>query len=191
MTPDEVPGLIPETTGNLLRDLAREVPANRVIVELGAYKGRSTCYLGYGSSLGHGAQVVSVDPWEMGTFAGPKGRDVHFTDADNRAEQARHLKACGVDHLVTVVHGLSQQVPLPQQPIGLLWVDGDHEYEAVKADITRWTPLVATGGHVVFDDYKLHCRGVDKAVREFARSTAGKRWEWDTSLKPLAVGRRR
>lgn len=190
MRPEDVPGLIPDSTGQLLRRLAQAVPADQVIVEIGAYRGRSTCFLAHGSSLGSSAPVISVDPWEAGINPGPKGRDVHYLDADNRQAQAHHLAECGVAHLVTIVQGMSQQVPLPTQPVGLLWVDGDHSYRTVKADIRRWTPLVATDGHVVFDDYRAHCRGVDRAVREFIRA-AGAQWTWDTSKPPLAVGSRR
>lgn len=190
MTPEDVPGLIPASTGDLLRELAREVPADQVIVELGAYQGRSTCYLATGSAGGNRAQVLSIDPWTTGTVAGPKGRPVLYLDPATEAAYHKHLAACGVADLVTPLRGFSQQVPLPGQPVGLLWIDGDHSYGAVKADIRRWTPLVAAGGHVVFDDYRRHSRGVDRAVREFARA-AGKRWTWDTSQHPLAIGTRR
>ena len=36
--------------------------------------------------------------------------------------------------------------------IGLLWIDGDHRYEAVNADFYRWEPYVVDGGIVVFHD---------------------------------------
>jgi hypothetical protein len=35
----------------------------------------------------------------------------------------------------------------------LLFVDGLHTYEAVKADIDDWVPRVIPGGVIVFDDY--------------------------------------
>lgn len=37
--------------------------------------------------------------------------------------------------------------------IDLLFVDGDHHYEAVKKDIAGWIPKVAMGGIVAFHDY--------------------------------------
>ena len=38
-------------------------------------------------------------------------------------------------------------------PIHLLFVDGAHDYAAVKSDIQGWTPSVVPGGLVVFHDY--------------------------------------
>ncbi len=37
--------------------------------------------------------------------------------------------------------------------IGLLHIDGNHEYEQVAADARAWTPRVKPGGFIVFDDY--------------------------------------
>lgn len=189
MTPDRVPGLIPESTGTLLRRLACRVPTGQVVVEIGAYQGRSTCYLAIGSAEGNQVPVMSIDPWDTGTLPGPTRRGVRYLDAETEKAYRRHIEACGVTYLVRQVKGLSQRVPLPTQPIGLLWVDGAHDYTSVVADIRRWCPLVVSGGYVVFDDYRTRHRGVDRAVRQFAREH-GKRWIWDMTLKPLAIGRR-
>lgn len=190
MKPEQVPGLIPESTGHLLRRLARQVPADRLIVEIGAYQGRSTCYLATGSAEGHQTRVVSIDPWDAGILPGPRNRGIDYLDSKVEAAYHHHLAACGVAHLVTPLKGMSQQVPLPSGPVGLLWIDGAHDYDAVTADIGRYTPLVLAGGWVVVDDYRAHSRGVDRAVRELMRAQP-QWWEWDTKLRPLAVGRRR
>ena len=36
--------------------------------------------------------------------------------------------------------------------IGLILIDADHSYEAVKQDFGDWIPFLAEGGYVVFDD---------------------------------------
>jgi len=38
------------------------------------------------------------------------------------------------------------------RPIRLLFIDGDHSYDAVKSDLESWLPFVVPGGYVVFDD---------------------------------------
>jgi hypothetical protein len=38
--------------------------------------------------------------------------------------------------------------------IGILHIDGNHEYEHVLADTARWTPWVKPGGWIIFDDYQ-------------------------------------
>lgn len=55
----------------------------------------------------------------------------------------------------------------------LIHLDAAHEYEAVKADIATWWPLLRTGGHMIFDDYDgggTYWPGVRRAVDEHLAS---------------------
>jgi hypothetical protein len=36
--------------------------------------------------------------------------------------------------------------------VGLLWIDGDHRYEAVRRDFEGWRPHLLPGAAVVLDD---------------------------------------
>ena len=38
-------------------------------------------------------------------------------------------------------------------PVHLLFIDGDHSYKGVMADIDGWTPKIVPGGVVAFHDY--------------------------------------
>jgi len=48
----------------------------------------------------------------------------------------------------------------------LVFIDGDHSYEAVMADIAAWEPLVRPGGILSGHDYGVGSWGVTKAVQE-------------------------
>jgi hypothetical protein len=37
--------------------------------------------------------------------------------------------------------------------ISILHIDGNHSYEAVRADVDAWTGLVMPGGWIIIDDY--------------------------------------
>src|SRR5439155_14171371 len=50
--------------------------------------------------------------------------------------------------------------------IDLLFIDGDHSYEAVRADLEVWLPKLKDDGIVAFHDYDW-AEGVRRAVREF------------------------
>lgn len=44
-----------------------------------------------------------------------------------------------------------------------IWIDGDHSYEGIKSDWQSYSPLVAPGGYVLFDNYHDGCfPGVDQ-----------------------------
>ncbi len=53
-------------------------------------------------------------------------------------------------------HGLRVRIGSaePRQSIALLHIDGNHDAAAVMQDAALWTPFVAPGGWVVFDDYQ-------------------------------------
>lgn len=66
--------------------------------------------------------------------------------------------------------------------IHLLFVDGDHRYVGVKADITNWTPKIVVGGIAMFHDcYPLpaalrrhpEIEGVNRAVSGWFEDVIG------------------
>jgi hypothetical protein len=46
------------------------------------------------------------------------------------------------------------------------FIDGDHSFEAVCADIDRIAPILVPGGWLCFDDAFTSYSGVDRAIRE-------------------------
>jgi predicted O-methyltransferase YrrM len=48
-----------------------------------------------------------------------------------------------------------------------VWLDGDHEYPDVKADLEAYRPLLAPGGLLAGHDFDPSFPGVPRAVREF------------------------
>ena len=80
-------------------------------------------------------------------------------------------------------------------PIHLLFIDGDHRYATVKADIANWTPKIVPGGVVAFHDYapsqkhliKWKLEGVRRAVDEWAAKSG---WERLQTTGSLAACRR-
>jgi len=160
----------------LLYDLAREVRSG-CIVEVGAYRGRSTVALGRGSLDGHRAPVFSIEPHQA--FTGVLGG--RFGPADAGAFHRAMLET-GCYHVVRLVSLSSEQVtPGWHQQVALLWIDGDHRYEGVRRDFDSWRPYLIPGATIVFDDasdpaigpyrliVELLAAGGYKKVREFGK----------------------
>jgi predicted O-methyltransferase YrrM len=71
----------------------------------------------------------------------------------------------------------------PAAKADLVFIDGDHEYKGVKADIERYAPLVKPDGFLVFDDVEPTYPGVVKATEELLKSPE---WQilglWESSV---------
>jgi predicted O-methyltransferase YrrM len=176
---ESIEGWLAREEIELLLELAAMVPPDQAIVEVGNYRGRSTVALALGARRGAGAPVASIDPHVE--FTGPRGG--RFGPED-QAELYANLTRAGVGALVRVVclPSLAVAASWPGPAVGLLFLDGDHRYGAVRADFDAWRPWLATGASVVFDDcdYADVARLVgerERAGELVARGAAGKvRW---------------
>jgi predicted O-methyltransferase YrrM len=132
----------------LLHRLAMDV-RDGCIVEVGAYRGRSSVALGLGSiDGGRDVPVFSIEPHEefVGVLGGRFG-------PDDRAAFYRTMLESGCVRVVRLVNLSSETVaPHWTRPVALLWIDGDHREEAVKRDFHGWLPHLADGAVVAFDD---------------------------------------
>jgi predicted O-methyltransferase YrrM len=161
--PFGVEGYFTPREGEALFALAKSIPVERSIVELGAYKGRSTIVLAQS-----GRFVVSVDSFEgepglPGAKADHQAGTYHDEFEDN-------LERFGVRHWVHSVKGSTHSLSVAQNvaanwgPIGLVFIDADHAYEAVAADVATWMPHLAGGGILAFHDG--HFDGPKQLIRE-------------------------
>ena len=139
----------------LLFELAKSLEPGATVVEIGSYLGASTCFLAAGVRL-RGGKVYAVDTWtNIAMSEGP--RDTYQDFLQNTAPLRRWI---------VPLRGLSKEVAQRfNGKIDLMFVDGDHSYEAVRADLEMWLPKVKDGGVVVFHDYNW-AEGVQRAVRE-------------------------
>jgi predicted O-methyltransferase YrrM len=175
LTPDEA---------QLIAGLAATIREGEAIVEVGSYRGRSTIALALGSLKGQAAPVYAVEPHE--DFRGPLGGE--FGPRDRR-EFFRNLLAAGVVEQVRLIN-LTSQVVAPgwRRPIGLLWVDGDHSYEAVRRDLGSWEPHLAEGAVIAFHDAFDRTLGVARVVEELL---ATRRFEATVAVGDIRVIRKR
>jgi hypothetical protein len=175
---DLTEGMTSYEEARLLYELAREVRSG-CIVEVGAYRGRTTVALGRGSLDGHCVPVFSIEPHQ--TFTGVLGG--RFGPADSGAFH-RAMVETGCYHVVRLVSLSSEQVvPGWRLPVSLLWIDGDHRYEGVRRDFESWRPYLVEGATVAFDDAsgpaigphrlieELLAAGRYKRVRDFGKMT--------------------
>jgi predicted O-methyltransferase YrrM len=163
----EIRGATPDEIAFTLADLAKQVPADQEIVELGVFQARTAVIMAWGASLGNGAHVTAIDPWELtGNVYDPP-----FTDANTRAMAEYNVQSIGYQDRIQLIHGFSADVAANSDfgapKVGLLFVDGDHTKEGARRDIEAWAPHLAPGAVIAVDDYgHPDWPGVAQAVDE-------------------------
>jgi predicted O-methyltransferase YrrM len=176
-------GLVPTAVGEALAELAARVPADQAIVEIGSFKGKSTCYLAAGAKAGRGAHVYAVDPWDLaGNVTGRFG----FAEPSTREAFDAQIRSLRLASRVTPIQGFSVEVARAWEgpPVGLLFIDGDHSAKAVAADVAAWTPHLTPDAVLVLDDLDTP---KNPGVRQVFDQLAS-RVDWTVTAERLAVG---
>lgn len=140
-----IKGWFSASEGELLYKLALSVKG--IIVEIGSYEGRSTLYLAKAKQVSGRGLVVAVD-----TFRG-SSEHIKFGQIDTYESFISNMKRFGVMDVIDVRRGCSSDIAGDfNDSIGMLFIDGSHEYEHVKRDFEMWAPKVAHNGIIAFHD---------------------------------------
>ena len=145
------------------------------VMEIGSYKGRSTYLLGEAAKrAGPDKRVYAVDPHE-----GDCGLKDRF--ADTFQEFRDNMIRTGVSDQVVALKVKSKDVTCTQE-LGLLFIDGLHDYENVKFDYEKFYPHVKSNGFIAFHDYEPPYPGVVKLVDEEIASGRIKKFQQAQNL---------
>ena len=154
---DQVEGFLFEDQARWLFNAARSAPNGSNLVEIGSFKGRSTCCLAFGC-YGSKKRVIAVDPFDGGPDL-PK--------TNSLPDFLKNLDRGGLSEYVDPIVGRSAEVAKTwQKPIHLLFIDGSHNYEDVMADFVGFIPHVVPGGIVALHDVNGYWPGVLRAWNE-------------------------
>ena len=85
-----------------------------------------------------------------------------------------------------------------EQPIDLLFIDGDHSYENCLRDWEEWSPFIVKGGYVAFHDARVFSRGWPRedwgpvrVVNKLFRNSSGRSpWEIVAEVDSIVIVRR-
>lgn len=139
-----------------------ETPEGGIIVECGAWMGRSSAYL-CDVAKTKNINVYIVDTWkgsinELDTFHKlAKTEDIFKIFTENME---------GREYTPIVADSLEACKYFEDNSLDVVFIDMDHAYESVIQDIDAWLPKVKPGGYLAGHDYNRNWPGVVKAVNE-------------------------
>ena len=181
-------GYLLPTEGYALMYLAEHGGGEGAIVEIGSFKGRSTCWLAAGVKESGREKVYAVDHFRGSVEhqPGQRHQDTRIVEHGSTfPEFQQNIRQAEVeDYVVPLCRASAEAVKEWRSPIRLLFIDGDHSYEAVRQDFELWTPFLIRGGILCFHDV-----GSWPGVTQFHDELAKRTEEYESlfQLNSLAV----
>ncbi len=118
------------------------------ILEIGSFLGKSSYWLAKGAKERNGEKVICVD-----TFKGSIEHQETLKGQSTYAVFEQNLRKAGVfDWVVPIKKSSEEAFASFRQRISLLFIDGSHEYEDVKADLLNWEQYLVKEGIVILHD---------------------------------------
>jgi predicted O-methyltransferase YrrM len=156
-----------------LHRLASECTPGAMAVEVGSYLGASSCYIAAGL-MDRGGRLVCVDTWN--------NDNVPPAPIDTFADFEKNVAA--VRGSITTVRKRSVDLEVSDLPPGgfeLVFLDGDHLYDAVSFEMRFFSPLIKEGGVLAFHD-AIEFEGIARAIGE---AMASGHWQFGGHLDNL------
>jgi len=137
--------------------IVNTVKDNSHIVEVGAWKGKSAYYMCQQiKKSGKKIKFDVVDTW-IGTLHEKRhARDPDVVAGTLMEAFLKNMKPW--EGMYTPIRATSVEAAalFEDDSLDAVFVDGDHTYPAVKADIEAWLPKLKKGGILCGDDYNYH-----------------------------------
>ena len=174
----DLPGPVWFSGADIYRRFVASVEAPAIAVELGAWKGRSTSFMGVEiANSGKPIRFHTVDHWR-----GSTGEAEHDCDPDVRACRLYEVFLANIapvaEHVQPVrSDSAAAAAQFADASVDFLYIDASHCYEGVLRDLVAWYPKVKPGGLIAGDDWCFADRGefgVRNAVLDFFAGAASR-----------------
>lgn len=155
----------PELYDKIYNDL----PDNGIFIELGTFLGKSASY--FAQKIKEGNKEVTFATIDNFTampdsWIGVAKYQMEIQGLTQRQVLEQNLKDLKLNKYVGIIDNdtVEASKEYPNGLIDAVFIDADHSYEAVKADIEAWLPKIKPGGIIAGHD--IDFPSVWKAVRE-------------------------
>jgi predicted O-methyltransferase YrrM len=153
--------------GALYQQMVHESAGQSHFVEVGAWLGKSTCAMATKiRTSGKPIRFDVIDTWE-----GTPGSVVHAPTVEKAGGSVfeqfmTNVRDRQLEEFInpTVAESVTAARTYADGSLDFVFIDADHRYLAVHADIRAWLPKLKPGGVLAGHDFKAD--GVRRAVRE-------------------------
>lgn len=138
-----------------LMDLIFQTQPKKV-VEIGVFGGKSLIPMAFALRANGSGMAFGIDPWSSEeSIQGMEDVNKDWWGSIDHSAILKHLVAkiseFQLGHYITLICATSLNAE-PIHDIDILHIDGNHSEETSFIDVTKWVPLVKSGGIIIFDD---------------------------------------
>jgi predicted O-methyltransferase YrrM len=148
-------------------ELLDATPEGGVFVELGCYKGKSTSFIGVEiHKRKRDINFIAVDSFQGATNS-TDANEIKAYEGISEIQESYTYNVAPIGNKIKTIVSLTDEAAqyFEDGSVDVIFVDGGHSYEVVKADILAWLPKMKKGGIMAGHDYTAW-EGVNKAVTE-------------------------
>lgn len=147
----------------MLQELLKDEKISRIL-EIGTWMGTTAILWAAMVSRHEGGRVYCCDlSFFYGTFAAYDGKTYDKLMYKDTGYEKYITELMGDTHDPAYITRVHKEVG--PGTIDLMFIDGDHTYEGVKADFYNFSPLVKKGGYVAFHDILKTADHISKGCR--------------------------
>jgi hypothetical protein len=148
-------------------ELLDATPEGGTFVELGCYKGKSTSFIGVEiHKRKRDINFFAVDSFQGATNS-TDVNEIKAYEGISEIEESYTYNVSLIGNKIKTIVSLTDEAAqyFEDGSVDVIFVDGGHSYEVVKADILAWLPKMKPNGIMAGHDYNAW-EGVNKAVTE-------------------------
>ena len=148
-------------------ELLDATPEGGTFVELGCYKGKSTSFIGVEiHKRKRDINFFAIDSFQGATNS-TDANEIKAYENISEIEESYTYNVSLIGNKIKTIVSLTDEAAqyFDDSSVDVVFVDGGHSYEVVKADILAWLPKVKKGGIISGHDFNAW-EGVNKAVTE-------------------------
>ena len=156
---NDVKGFLDHAEGRRLYSLALDAGRYGPCLEIGSYCGKSALYLGAACrenrtvlfSIDHHRGSEEQQPGQA--YFDPELWSPHRGAIDTFAFFRRTIERAGLEDVVLpLVCRSAVAARFWQTPLSLVFIDGGHAFDSVRADFLGWADHLVPGGYLLFHD---------------------------------------
>ena len=141
-----------------------------VVVEIGVFGGKSLIPMACALKANGKGKIFGIDPWDSHASIQGAINEANKSWWEELDHQmilrglTKKIHQFALTDQIELIQSTSEAAPLIQG-IQMLHVDGNHSDETSYLDVTKWVPLMKSGGWIIFDDIDWYENGMNTTSR--------------------------